>query len=92
MISLEGVKVEKAKKFIFEAVASLTRVDTRDEIDDTEDEEEPMANIKRAAKVFLVEKFSQMDMTIKTDSIEIVDFNNGEYSIKNVFFRFKIII
>lgn len=87
LLSKEGVKLSNVKRFIFEAVSARTEVVSEPVVKTPVREvEDPLANVKNAAKIFLVEKFSNMGAVIKKEDINIKDFNKGEYEIKDIYF------
>lgn len=87
VISQDGVKLAKVKRFITETMASLTRAEEKTVTVPSETVQvDELANVKRVASVFLAEKFSKLGVVITMDNIEIVDINTGDYRINNVYF------
>ena len=90
VISQDGVKLFKVKKFITETMASLSRAEEkRISQSDSSEEADEFADVKRVASVFLAEKFSKMGMVITTDNIEILDLDAGNYKVNDVYFKEK---
>ena len=88
VISQDGVKLVKASKFITETIASLTRAEEKEVTDSPAAGEEidELSDVKRAASVFLAEKFSKMGIVITMSNVEIVDLDAGYYKVTNVYF------
>jgi len=82
LISQEGVKLENAKKFITQALSSVSTV-VQPPVNTEPQTVDPQGTLKNAAKVFIIEKFSKTGMNISKENIEILNFDNGEYDIKN---------
>ncbi|MBA4336697.1 hypothetical protein C0416_02890 [bacterium] len=87
IISQDGVKLLKASKFITETISSLSRAKEK-EVAGTSPvkETDKLLDVKRAASVFLAEKFSKMGVVITMSNVEIVDLNAGYYKVTNVYF------
>lgn len=87
VISQDGVKLFKAKKFITETIASLSRAEEKEVTQSVSgQEEDEFADIKRVASVFLAEKFSKMGMVITMNNVEILDLDAGHYRVTDVYF------
>ncbi len=88
LISADGVKLEKAKQFIYQAVSAKTKVIKRPVPKPVEPEEEdPQADVKNVAEVFMAQKFKQFGMIVTKDEVVVVDLKNGIYQIDNVYFE-----
>ncbi len=92
VISQEGVKLSKAKTFITQTMASLSRSKEKEVVSfevqpEEENEEENENDVDRIARIFVAEKFSKMDMVITMDNVEIIDLDKGKYSISDVYFN-----
>ena len=92
VISQEGVKLSKAKTFITQTMASLSRSKEKEVVSfevqpEEENEEEKENDVDRIARIFVAEKFSKMDMVITMDNVEIIDLDKGKYSISDVYFN-----
>ncbi|MCD6109670.1 FecR domain-containing protein, partial [bacterium] len=88
IISQDGVKLFKAKKFITETMASLSKAEEKQQISGpilTNKEE--LTDVKRVATVFLAEKFSKMDIVITMENVEVVDLDAGHYKVSDVYFK-----
>ncbi|MBD3156556.1 hypothetical protein GF369_01885 [Candidatus Peregrinibacteria bacterium] len=87
VISQEGVKLLKAKTFITQTMASLSRAEEKEVSRTQEQPEEEENDVDRVARVFVAEKFSEMDMVITMENVEVIDLDAGEYRISDVYFQ-----
>jgi hypothetical protein len=88
LISEDGVKLSNVQQFIVQTFSSRAEVETPTTTRPAvkEEEDDPLKDVKNAAKVFLIQKFKQLGMVVEKESVEITDFNNNEYQINNVYF------
>jgi len=86
VISQDGVKLIKAKKFIAETMTSLSRAEEKQNVVSVSNKKDELADVKRVAKVFLAEKFSKMGIVITTEDVELIDLDAGHYKVNNVYF------
>jgi len=88
LLTTDGIKLENIQKFIVETISAQNTVVTVETSTTAEEEtqKDKRADLKNAARVFVVEKFSKTGMEITKESVEIKDFDNGEYEIKDVLY------
>lgn len=86
LLTGDGVNLKNARRFILESMSARDTVHIRDDVPPETVEREPLADAKRAAKVFIKQKFSQMDIVLETDNVEVKNLSAGEYVISNVYY------
>lgn len=87
VISQDGVKLSKAKKFITQTIAALSQAEEKETTTTVvTEEEDELAGVKRVASVFLADKFADMGMVITMDNVEVLDIDVGHYKVTDVYF------
>jgi hypothetical protein len=86
LLTADGIKLENVQKFIVETISAQNTVITVETTSTSEEttQKDEQVELKNAARVFVAEKFSKTGMLITKESVTIVDFDNGEYEIKEV--------
>lgn len=86
LLTAEGVKLDNAGSFITQAISARDTVTRATPQIPERETEEPLADVKKAAKVFIKQKFAEMGIVLETENIEIIDLGLGDYEIQNVYF------
>lgn len=84
IVTSDGLKLINAKSLIIEWQArktQATQIHTDDQVDDE------FEDIKNVARVFVVKKLKESDLTIEEENVRILNLNDGKYEIKNVYFN-----
>jgi len=87
LISAEGLKVKNARTFIIEWHNKKYQATEIEE--DDEEEEDEFEDVKKVARVFVVDKLKESGIILEEENVRILDLNGGKYEIKNVHFSEK---
>ncbi|MFC1599741.1 hypothetical protein ACFL3T_01805 [Patescibacteria group bacterium] len=86
LISAEGLKVKNARKFIIEWHNNKYKAT---EVEEEEEEDDEYEDVKKVARVFVVDKLQEAGILLEESNVSIKDLNAGLYEISNVNFEGK---